>query len=193
MLSTVTLTNGTATYTTSALPSGTDSTTCTFSGDANFAPSCCNSGPVTVSLIASTLAVTPSANPSPALSTVTFSATLLGSSAPLASAPVVFAIDGTNVATATTNTQGVATYTSFSLSVGQHVVTATFAGSGSYAGTQSAALNEQMEANPTTTTLSASPNPVQQSQPSPSASPYLRRKELLCRPAALHLFKAQLR
>jgi Bacterial Ig-like domain (group 3) len=164
-LSTVAVTNSTATYTTSTLPPGTDNITCTYSGDANFASSNCTSASVTVSPIVSTLSVTPSANPSPALSAVTFSATLLGGSAPLGSVPVVFGIDGANVATATTNAQGVATYTSPSLSVGQHTVTATFAGSGSYAGAQSAALSEQIQANPTSTTLSASPNPVQQGQP----------------------------
>src|SRR6202012_5056497 len=59
----------------------------------------------------------------------------------------------------------VATYPSSGLSVGQHTVPAAFAGTGSYAGTQSASLTEQIQANPTTTTLSASPNPVQQGQP----------------------------
>jgi hypothetical protein len=163
-LATVTLTSSAATYTTSALPPGTDNITCTYSGDTNFAANTCNSASVTVSPIISNLTVTPSANPSPALSAATFSATLLGGSAPLANAPVVFAIDGANVATATTNAQGIATYTSSSLNVGQHTVTASFAGTGSYTGAQSSSLSEQIQANPTTTTLSASPNPVQQGQ-----------------------------
>jgi len=164
-LATVSLAGGVATYSTTSLPVGTNTLGCVYSGDANFASSTCNSVPATLSLISSSLTVTPSANPSPALSAATFSATLLGGSAPLANAPVVFAIDGANVANATTNAQGVATYTSSGLSVGQHTVTAAFAGTGSYAGTQSASLTEQIQADPTTTTLSASPNPVQQGQP----------------------------
>lgn len=164
-LSTVTLANGAASYTTTALPIGTDSVSCTYSGDANFASSNCNSATVAVSLIASSLAVTPSANPSPALSPVTFSATLLGGSAPLSGASVVLSIDNTAVATIATNAQGVASYTASSLNAGQHAVTASFAGSGNYAGAQSAPFNQQVQSNPTTTTLSASPNPVQQGQP----------------------------
>lgn len=164
-LSTVALTNGVASYATAALATGTDSITCVYSGDANFAPSSCNSISVAVTLIASTLTVTPSANPSPALSPVTFSATLLGGSAPLSGASVALSIDNTAVATITTNAQGVASYSASGLSVGQHTVSATFAGSGSYAGAQSAAVTEQVQANLTTTTLSASPNPVQQGQP----------------------------
>jgi subtilase family serine protease len=164
-LATVSLVGGVAIYSTSGLPAGTDTLGCVYSGDANFAPSTCNSASVTVSPIVSTLTVTPSANPSPALSAVTLSATLLGGSAPLGNAPIVFAVDGTNVATATTNAQGVATYTSSTLSVGPHTVAASFAGSGSYTSAQSTSLSEQIQANPTTTTLSASPNPVQQGQP----------------------------
>ncbi|MGA7157738.1 MAG: Ig-like domain repeat protein [Acidobacteriaceae bacterium] len=163
-LATVSLVGGVAIYSTSGLPAGTDTLGCTYSGDSNYAPSTCNSASVSVSHIVSTLTVTPSANPSPALSAVTLSATLLGGSAPIGNAPIVFAVDGTNVATATTNAQGVGTYTSSSLSVGQHTVTASFAGSGSYTGAQSTSLSEQIQANPTTTTLSASPNPVHQGQ-----------------------------
>ena len=164
-LSTVTVTNSTATYATAALPVGADSITCTYSGDTNFAASTCNSVPVTLSLISSSLTVTASADPSPALSAVTFSATLLGGGTPVGGASIVFAVDGANVATVKTNVQGVATYTAPSLSVGQHAVIATFAGSGNYAGKQSTPLTEQIQVNPTTTTLSASPNPVQQGQP----------------------------
>lgn len=164
-LSTVTLVNSTATYATSALPVGADSITCTYSGDTNFAASTCNSVPVTLSLVASSLTVTPSADPAPALSAVTFSAALLGGGTPVSGASIVFAVDGVNVATVKTNVQGVATYTAPSLSVGQHAVIATFAGSGNFAGKQSTTLTEQIQQNPTTTTLSASPNPVQQGQP----------------------------
>lgn len=96
-LSTVTLANGAATLTTTALPVGADSITCAYSGDANFAPSSCNSVSVTVSLIASSLTVTASANPSAALSPVTFSTTLLVGGSPLSGASVSLSIDNTAI------------------------------------------------------------------------------------------------
>jgi hypothetical protein len=65
----------------------------------------------------------------------------------------------------TTNASGVATYTVTSTTPGSYPVGATFAGNSNLAASTAAGLTEVITTIPTTTTLTASPNPGYQGQP----------------------------
>ena len=119
----VTLTNGTATYTTSALPTGSYFIGASYSGDANNGASS-STVAQTVNHASSTTAVTSSPNPSTYGQTVTITATVTGQS-PTGS--VEFTIDGTNAGLGSVS-NGTATFTTSTLSVGKHTIKATYNG-----------------------------------------------------------------
>ena len=117
LLGSGTLSNGVATLTTTALVTGSDSLTAVFPGDSNYNPSTSNTVPSTVSNIL----LSSSVNPSTYLQSVTFTATL-GSGK---TGTVSFLDSGNVIGTAVINGP-TATFTTSSLSVGSHNITAQF-------------------------------------------------------------------
>jgi hypothetical protein len=115
---------------------------------------------LTVSQIASTTAVTASANPSVYGQPVTFTATV--SPAPIdidtPTGTVQFQIDGNNVGSPVALSGGTAGITVSSLSTGPHTVTAVYSGDGSFF-TSAGSLAQTVNPDSTTTTLTSSVNP----------------------------------
>ena len=140
LLGTGTLSSGTATFTTSALPTGSDSITGVYSGDTNFTTSTSTAVTVTVSQASTTTTLTVS-NTSPApFTTVTLTATVAPVS-PGAGTPtgtVEFLSDGTAIGTSTI-TAGLATL-SVVLPVGVDSITAQYSGDTNFATSTSSAI-----------------------------------------------------
>ena len=103
-----------------------------------------------------------SPNPSTVGQSVTFTATVQTNSptgtATAATGNVVFKDGGTTVYTGSI-ANGVATYTTSGLSVGTHSFTAVYSGDSNYGTSTSAATNQTVNGNATTTSLGSSPNP----------------------------------
>jgi Bacterial Ig-like domain (group 3)/FG-GAP-like repeat len=110
---------------------------------------------------ATTSALTSSANPSPANQPVTFTATVTpGFNLGALTGTVTFSDGGSAIGTAMIN-GGTAAFTTSSLSLGAHSITAAYSGDSNYAPSVSTALTETINSasSATTTTIAASPNP----------------------------------
>ena len=143
--------NGTVTITTTALPIGTDTITASYGGDSNNNPAV-GTAIQTVSKASATVTLTSSLNPSSPNTPVTFSATVYAG----ASGPVTF-LDGSAVlGMGTVNAAGVATFTTSSLAIGSHPITATYGGDSTYSSATSAVLTQVIGTIPTTISLSES-------------------------------------
>ncbi|HSY36234.1 MAG TPA: FG-GAP-like repeat-containing protein [Acidobacteriaceae bacterium] len=112
---------GTVSFTTTTLPPGIDYLTCTYSGNSTFAPSTCNTVPVTITQTSSVISLTSSLNPAPSLTPITFTAQI----APGSSGTIVFNVNGQDITT-TPNAAGTATYTTSSLIPGRYLITASY-------------------------------------------------------------------
>jgi Bacterial Ig-like domain (group 3) len=125
-LNTTALTGGVASFTTTTLPTGADTLTCTYSGSSAYAASNCNNVTVTNSASSSAITLTSSLNPAPALTPITFTAQLgTGTSG----GTIVFNINGQNITT-TPNAAGTATTTVNTLTPGAYLITSTWFASG---------------------------------------------------------------
>jgi FG-GAP-like repeat/Bacterial Ig-like domain (group 3) len=142
--------------------SGTYTFGCVYSGDLIHAPSTCNGFPVSITPASTSLTITSSANPSSALTPITYTATLKSSGAPIPSQSLAFAVDGKPLLSPITNISGSAVAIA-PLTAGSHTISATFPGTTNFT-SSSAQLTQTVTPNPTTITLVASPNPVYQNQ-----------------------------
>jgi hypothetical protein len=154
--------SGVAAYTTSNLAVGQHSMTAVYGGDANNAGS--TSSVVTQTVIAATTTTTlaSSANPSMSGVSVTFTATVTGNYGGTLTGTVTFMDGATTLGTGTLNGPGIATYTTSSLAVGQHSMTATYGGDTNNAGSTSPVLTQTVQQPTlatTNTTLASSANP----------------------------------
>jgi hypothetical protein len=143
---------------------GAHSVAVSYGGDNTFTGST-QSLTETVSPVATTTALTSSANPVLAGQPATFTATI-GSQVPGAGTPggsVTFTVDGQARAPVPA-VNGVATFTVTGLAPGTHTVVATSSGDGTFAGS-SQTLTETVSQAATTTTLASSVNPVLLGQP----------------------------
>jgi hypothetical protein len=152
------LSGGVATTSYSNLSVGSHTVTATYTGDTNFNGS---TGTLsqTVNTAASTTTVTSSENPSNYGDSVTFTATVTGSSG-TPTGTVQFAVDNTNLGSVTLS-GGVATTATSSISAGKHTVTATYtptAGSNTYAAS-SGSLTQTVNKAASSMALSSSLNP----------------------------------
>ena len=103
------------------------------------------------------------ANPSTFGQSVTFTATVSGTSGPPTST-VTFKDGATTLGTGTLNGAGVATYTTSALTVATHAITAVYGGDTNFTTSTSSAVSQVVNNGITTTTLSSTPNPSALSQ-----------------------------
>jgi subtilisin-like proprotein convertase family protein len=160
----ITLAGGVATLSTSALGAGAHSITAVYSGDGNFLGSTSSAVAQTVNQAGTTTTVTSGANPAvygqAVVLTVNVAAAPPGAGTPGGGLATFF--DGTTTLGTKTVSGGTASITVSSLSVGAHSITASYAGDASFTGSSSsgAPLNETVNPDGTTTTLSASVSPA---------------------------------
>ncbi len=138
--------SGAATYTTTALPLGTDNITVQYSGDSNFSGVTSAILGQVVSKANTGTVVTASANPAAFGNPVAFTATVTaaspGSGFPTSGDIVTFKDGSTVLGTANLNGLGVATFSpSSTLAFGNHNIIATFAGDANYNTSTSTALS----------------------------------------------------
>jgi uncharacterized repeat protein (TIGR01451 family) len=132
--------SGVATFSTSTLAVGSHAITAVYGGDANGGTSGflgSTSNTVTqVVLNSTTTALTSSLNPSPQGQSVTFTATV-SSAGGTPTGTVTFFDNGVALALPVTLVNGVATFTTSTLSVGSHPITAVYNGNGTFGGSTS--------------------------------------------------------
>ena len=163
-LSTVMLSGGMASLSTSALTAGSHPITATYAGDSNFAGSTgpLTGGPQVVSPAGTTTAVTSSVNPSVFGQSVTFTATVSPVS-PGAGAPTgtVTFLDGATPIGMGTLSSGVATTALSTLAVGMHTITTTYPGDANFTGSTGSLTGNPQVVNKaaTTTSVTSSANP----------------------------------
>jgi hypothetical protein len=159
---------GVAVLISTTLPAGADTITCTYSGDANFAPAPCNPVVEQINPAPTALTLTSSVNPSPALTPVTFTARFSVNGQPASAGnTITFTVmAGTAVATfpATTDATGTALLIPTGFYPGTYSVTAAYAATADYQAASAGPITETVNLNPTSTSLTASPNPAQQNQ-----------------------------
>jgi len=146
---------GVATFTTSTLPVGSYSITANYAGDANDTSS--TSTALALSVIQATTSVKLiTSNPAVQVTApVTFTATVSGNGG-MPTGSVTF-MDGANtLGSVLVNAAGVASYTTSSLAVGTHNITAVYGGDANDAGSTSSGLTETVTAYATQTSLVAS-------------------------------------
>jgi hypothetical protein len=158
LLGTVSLTNGSGTLNTTALPFGTNSITAQYVGNADFAPSTSEASSASVGQASTSTAVSFSPS-SPSIGTsVTLTATITpattGANAPTGS---VNFLDGTIVLGSGTVANNVATFSTSTLPSGSNSITAEYTGDTNYATSTSPATTVSVSAISTTTTVSYSP------------------------------------
>jgi Bacterial Ig-like domain (group 3) len=137
----------------------TYSLTAQYEGSATQAGSTSNVLNQVVNPLSTTTGLTASPNPSAYGQTVTLTATVITSTGKIPYGTVQF-FDGSAIITGVDlNSAGVATLTDTHLLMGTHSITAKFLGTLDETGSTSAAVSQVVEGNPTTTTLSTSPNP----------------------------------
>lgn len=161
-LGTGTLSGGTATFSTSALTLGNHSIKASYGGDSNYAVS--TSGTLTqiIGNPTTTTSVSSSLNPARLGQSVTFTATVTGSSGTPAG-PVTFYDGATQLGTATLS-GGSATFSTSALAIGNHRITVVYADSADHKGSTSAPLSQAVIETGTTTMLVSSRNPSEVGQ-----------------------------
>ncbi|MET0591474.1 MAG: Ig-like domain-containing protein [Polyangiaceae bacterium] len=159
---TVTLDNaGVAFIDLNDLSVGSHSITAAYSGAANFAPSSTAEPLQVVNKAATSIAVTSSSNPIIVGTNVTFTATL-SVTTPGAGTPsgnVEFR-DGTTALGSVALSGGTASYTTSALAIGDHAITAVYAGDDSFVTSTSASLTQTVSTIGATLAVSVSPNPT---------------------------------
>ncbi len=158
VLATMTLTSGSAKYTTSKLPPGANSITAVYEGDSNDSGS--TSAPVNqFVLAATTITLTSSLNPSAYGQAVTFTAAVTSSIGSPPDGETITFKQGATVLGTGTLSGGTATLSKSTLGVGTKSVTAAYGGDSKFAGSKSNTMNQVVNKARTTTTLVSSQNP----------------------------------
>jgi glucose/arabinose dehydrogenase len=160
---------GQATVTTAALGVGSHSLTAVYSGDTAFTPSTSAALTQVVNPAATTTTLTSSANPATAGQALTLTArvTPMAPGAGTPAGTMTFR-DGAAVLGSATLVNGVATFTTSALAVGNHSLTATYGGDANFSGSTSTALSQAVEAATraaTTTALHATSSTSAAGQP----------------------------
>jgi autotransporter-associated beta strand protein len=164
LLGTATLSGGVGSIVTTALPFGFNSVTAMYQGSSSFSPSTSTAITVTVQQASTTTSLTASPNPASLGQTVTFTATVTpappSTGGPTPTGSITF-MDGTAFLGTATLNNAVATFTTSSLSVGTHSITAIYINDGNYSSSTSPAVNQVItSAAPTVTVAVSNGNPV---------------------------------
>jgi hypothetical protein len=140
---------------------GIHSMTAHYNGDGNFATSVSSPVTVTVSQASTTTALASAPNPSVSGQNVTFTSTIAvmspGSGTPTGT--VTFSEGATTLGTGSLNSSGHASYSTSTLSIGSHIVTASYGGDANFTGSASTSVTQVVTKVNTTTTVSSSNNP----------------------------------
>ncbi len=145
---------GVATFSTTSLAGGSHSITAVYGGDTNYTTSTSSVLTQTVSTASTSTTVTSSANPSDFGDSVTFTATVSVVGPSVTPTGTVTFMDGVStLGTGALNASRQATFTTTTLSVGSHSVTAVYAGDGNYTGSTSTVLPQTV--NPPTLVFSS--------------------------------------
>ena len=148
-LNTVTLSAGSATIVTSGLGAGTHQIIAIYSGDAGNTGSISPSVVQIIHVVPTTITVTSSLNPSVAGQSVTFTASVTGTSG-TPTGNVTFTLDGT-AQTPVTLSAGRAAFITSTLTAGSHTLTAAYSGDQFNAASTSGPLTQTVNAPPPTT------------------------------------------
>jgi hypothetical protein len=157
ILGTGALSGGSASFTTSALPAGTDYIKAVYGGDSKFLGSKSNAVRQVVSKATSTTTLASSRNPSNSGQYVTFTARVAPQFSGTPTGKVTF-LNGATVLATKALSNGAASFATSKLSLGSNIITAVYGGDSNFASSTSAPVNQFVLAT-TTTTLSSSPNP----------------------------------
>jgi hypothetical protein len=144
--------SGVATLSTSSLGVGSHSVTAVYSGDTNFSASTSSAASVTVSALAkvgTSTSLSASATQVTSGQNITFTARVAPQSGSGAPTGTVAFLDGSSQIGVGTLSAGSAAFSSVSLSVGNHTITAAYSGDSNYAASNSAALSVTVVAPPT--------------------------------------------
>ena len=138
---------GVATFATAALSVGHHTITAVYGGDASFNASTSNTVDQVVQKADTATTLASSANPSAFGQSVTFTAivTVVAPGAGTPTGTVTFTEGATTLGTGTVNGAGVATFTTAALAAGSHYITATFSGDGSFNGSTSPVLKQDIK------------------------------------------------
>ena len=150
--------SGTATLTTSSLAAGPHSITATFGENVVHAASTSPIVSQTI-LYPTTTSLVTNNNPAAFGTSVTLTATVM-SGFGIPGGTVTFLDGVTNLGTGTLNGSGVATFSTSSLSIGTHSITASYGGDTSLAGSISAVVSQSVQPIVTGTALASSANPA---------------------------------
>jgi Bacterial Ig-like domain (group 3)/MBG domain (YGX type) len=135
-----TVSSGTASISTSTLSVGTHSITAVYSGDGNYNGVTSPALSQVVNKTATTVTVASSRNPAPSGTSVTFTATV-----PAGATGTVQFLDGTTVLGTGTVSGGTASFSTTTLSVGTHPITAVYSGDASYNGAASSPISQAVQ------------------------------------------------
>ncbi|MGO9809269.1 MAG: Ig-like domain repeat protein, partial [Isosphaeraceae bacterium] len=166
-LGSATLSNGTATLTTSALGARSHSITASYGGDTDFTGSTSTAITQTVNQDGSTTAISSATvNPSVFGQSVTFTASV-SAAAPGSGTPmgIVTFYDGPTILGTAALSGGSASYTTSSLAVGTHSITAGYGGDGNFTGSNSTAFAQAVNQDGSATVVTSSLNPSIIDQP----------------------------
>lgn len=133
VLGTKTLSGGSASFTTSSLPAGTNSITAVYGGDSKFGQSTSKVLKQVVDKATTTTTLTSSQNPSDVGQSVTLTATVTPQYNGVPTGTVSFS-DGTTLLKTVAVNKGAAKYTTKTLTSGTHTITATYNGSTDFTG-----------------------------------------------------------
>jgi hypothetical protein len=156
-IGTSTLSNGATSFTTSQLTAGSHSITALYHGDANFLSASSSVLPQAVSQAASATALTSSINPSTAGQAVTFTATVTAPGG--TPTGIVTFKDGATTLGTGNLAGGVATFTTPSLALGSHTITAVYAGASGFQASTSAPITQTVNQAGSTTVITSTLNP----------------------------------
>ena len=153
-LGTAQLTSGVASLTTTALPTGTDSITAVYGGDADFAGSTSTAVGQTVNKASSATTLKSSLNPSTFGQSVTFTANISGQFSGVATGTVTFSNGSSNLGSPSVS-NNVATLTTTALPAGTDSITAVYNGDSNFTGSTSNTVSQVVNAAPPAPTISS--------------------------------------
>jgi len=154
--------NGVATFSTSSLSVNAHSITAVYAGDSNFDGSTSAALSEVINQASSSTALNVDFNPALPSQTVTFTATVTDASAGSSATPgstVTFKDSNTTLGTGTLS-GGVATFSTLSLGLGSHSITAVYGGDNNFIGSTSAPLSEVIKQANSSTALNVDINPA---------------------------------